>query len=617
MKKSSSTKWHKPGKVPDASWTGGGEALFDLAPDEERNLTPCVLPIEGGYRLYYSVSTHTSLYSGGIRSAFSVDGLHWQKESGYRLAAQNRERLLGPSIIQCADGSYRMYLQAASIGRNSIIVSAVSSDALEWARESGARLQLNETDLGSPCCVDFNDRLRLYYHHYEAQYPHKGVRHIRSATSGDGIHFTPEPGARINQDQPDESYSVYAPDVHPTSNGWFMFYSAWPNYHHGAIKAAESKDGIHWKSKRIILTPSRSREAIVSEPCMTSLPDEDFRLLYEAKENDGIWRIHMAKIKESSACSPSSPLDTPLFTCGNQHGEIRHRTKQPQKRILSPMINRIGFIQGRLCDLVDGKIQAFPWNDWQKEFPAAEELDITLMEWTLDHDNLYENPLMTQEGQRAIRNLCQEHNISIPNLTGDLFMQAPFYKAEGTARQKLVDDMHAVLKACQTIGTKYIVIPLVDGGRLENGAQEDVLVEELRKTIPFLADHDMGIVFESDYTPEEYLRFLNRLDRRFFGVNLDTGNSAALGFKPEEELPLYGDRVLNVHIKDRLPDGGTTVPLGTGAADIAGSISTLEAMGYKGNYILQTARSEDGDHAAAIAAYRDMTIQWLESSQEQ
>ena len=29
-------------------------------------------------------------------------------------------------------------------------------------------------------------------------------------------------------------------------------------------------------------------------------------------------------------------------------------------------------MQGRLSAMVDGKIQAFPWNEWREEFPRAQ-----------------------------------------------------------------------------------------------------------------------------------------------------------------------------------------------------------------------------------------------------
>ena len=67
---------------------------------------------------------------------------------------------------------------------------------------------------------------------------------------------------------------------------------------------------------------------------------------------------------------------------------------------------------------------------------------------------------------------------------------------------------------------------------------------------------------------------------------------------------------MNVHIKDRVR-GGTTVPLGTGAADLPRAMKRLRASGYRGRYILQTARAADGDHAGALARYCGMVRAWL------
>ena len=92
-----------------------------------------------------------------------------------------------------------------------------------------------------------------------------------------------------------------------------------------------------------------------------------------------------------------------------------------------------------------------------------------------------------------------------------------------------------------------------------------------------------------------------------------TLNSASLGYDCTEEIAAYAPRILNVHVKDRLR-GGTTVPLGTGAAELGKAIRLIESSGYAGQYILQTARAAGGDHAGALAQYRDMTVRWLEDS---
>ena len=67
------------------------------------------------------------------------------------------------------------------------------------------------------------------------------------------------------------------------------------------------------------------------------------------------------------------------------------------------MNNKIGFIQGRLSPIVDGKIQAFPWDYWKEEFPLAEKYNFHLIEWTLDQADLYMNPLMTNKGRSKIK----------------------------------------------------------------------------------------------------------------------------------------------------------------------------------------------------------------------
>ena len=272
--------------------------------------------------------------------------------------------------------------------------------------------------------------------------------------------------------------------------------------------------------------------------------------------------------------------------------------------------NRIGFMQGRLSPLVDGRIQAFPWDCWRDEFSLAEHNGFLLMEWTLDQEKLRENPLLTLEGQAEIRALRQRYGLAIPSLTGDCFMQAPLWKAQGSEREALQRDFMAVASACSAVGISMMVVPLVDNGQLENAEQEDTLIDFLESQAEFLAAHSLRVVFESDFGPPELARFINRLDPKLFGINYDIGNSAALGFNPADEFAAYGHRIVNVHVKDRAL-GGTTVPLGTGNADFETVFSTLNRIGYKGYYILQTARAPDGNHAGTLCRYRDMTAEWL------
>lgn len=266
---------------------------------------------------------------------------------------------------------------------------------------------------------------------------------------------------------------------------------------------------------------------------------------------------------------------------------------------------RLGFMLGRFSPIEKGRIQSFPWLTWRDEFVLAKKYGFCLMEWVVEHDRLSENPLMSDMGRAKINELMKKNGVSVRSITCDTYIQEPFYKEEGLRLKELLDDFKKIVESCAKVGIEKIVVPLVDKGSIENRRQEEALLRGMDTIVPLLRNSGAAIVFESDIGPSPLNEFINKFEPRFFGINYDIGNSASLGYDFREELAAYGDRIWNVHIKDRKLKG-TTVPLGEGDADIAGVLGTLRKMGYGGDYILQTARAADGDHAGALCRYRKM-----------
>ena len=277
--------------------------------------------------------------------------------------------------------------------------------------------------------------------------------------------------------------------------------------------------------------------------------------------------------------------------------------------MVNNMYEKIGFIQGRLSPIVDGKIQAFPWKHWKEEFPAAADISIHKIEWTLDQEMLIENPFISKMGHKEIKKLSSEYGVEVVSLTGDCFMQFPFYKYQGKQYEDLVDDLDRIIESCAELSVKYIVIPLVDNGSVDNNEQEEILRKVLTDRVQILKDGGIVVVFESDLEPSSLNDFISNYEKDVFGINYDIGNSASLGYNPAEEFTEYGDRIYNVHVKDRVL-GGTTVPLGTGNADFVTVFEQLKKSNYSGNYILQTARAANEKHSEVLAQYRDMIEKW-------
>ena len=263
---------------------------------------------------------------------------------------------------------------------------------------------------------------------------------------------------------------------------------------------------------------------------------------------------------------------------------------------------KIGFMQGRLSPIENGLIQSFPSNNWQNEIHLASENKLDTVEWTLDYKDLYKNPILNPEGISELNALKEKYDISIPSLTGDCFMQKPFWKESKSHRKKLQEDFINILHGCNKVSISIVLIPLVDNGSIENNKQEQILYEFLSSKKDLIKDLSLRVCFESDFSPNRLKKFISFYDEDIFGINYDTGNSAAMGYNPIEEFQSYGERIINMHIKDRR-FGASTVPLGEGDTNFDLIFDLIKKYNYNGNLILQTARSENNDHLGVLLKY--------------
>ena len=266
--------------------------------------------------------------------------------------------------------------------------------------------------------------------------------------------------------------------------------------------------------------------------------------------------------------------------------------------------SRFGVMQGRLSPPENGLIQSFPWDSWVEEFKLANMLGIRNIEWTIDSDNLSFNPIALNSKLKEIKELSISNEIQYKSVTGDFLMQDPFWKTDLAKRERLLAKLDHILSSMVFHGCKILVVPLVDNGSCVNDIQFSVLRDEFLKRAEWLSSNSIRIAFEIDLAPRHALSMINQFPSDTFGINYDIGNSASLGFDLTDELTIYGNRIFNVHIKDRI-FGGTTVPLGSGHANIPLAITSLVDLGYQGLFILQAARMPNVSEVKTISKYID------------
>jgi|AP95_1055475.scaffolds.fasta_scaffold39025_2 hypothetical protein len=296
---------------PGVHWVKDDRIAIDLDHplDAERILTPNVIRLPGGgYRMYYTglgPARRDPDALGYILSASSVDAVTWRKDPGVRVdlfRPHAAARTLCPDVIPLPDGGYRMYFEALSPDRPTVILSALSEDGLTFAPEDGIRFGDDVWSYGTPRVLYVEGetagsfQYRMYFHRYT--FPlRSGLdagNHIISALSPDGLKFEEEPGVRIAQETERESFSVYAPEVIRLGDGSYrMYYSGWSETVRGGVFTATSSDGLRWQkgSAPCIELGGMWDSDMVSEPCAIDLDDGRSRLFYEACDDDGHYRI--------------------------------------------------------------------------------------------------------------------------------------------------------------------------------------------------------------------------------------------------------------------------------------------------------------------------------------
>ena len=257
------------------------------------------------------------------------------------------------------------------------------------------------------------------------------------------------------------------------------------------------------------------------------------------------------------------------------------------------MKNKIGAMQGRLVPKYQGRYQAFPIGMWQDEFKVAKECGLDLIEFILDFNDADKNPLLKSGGIDEIVNISRDTGVSVQTICADYFMEAPLHSNDNKVVEESLKVLEKLLEAAKVLKVTDIVIPCVDQSSLKTKEAVDEFVKQVAKIIPIIEKENINLSLETDLAPKPFIELLNKLNSKNISVNYDIGNSAALGFDSDKELELYGDRITDIHIKDRALGGGPVI-LGEGNADFVKFFRKLKEFDYQGPFIMQAYRDDEG-----------------------
>jgi hypothetical protein len=255
-------------------------------------------------------------------------------------------RVLSPTVARFEDGRWRMYFEARGPAhRPRVVCSAISSDLLHWQLEQGIRLEGGSNNLIGPRYVPLpGGGGRLYCIAPESRTEGREDTAPRtptvvSAVTSDGLQFAFEPGDRLQAlKEREESAGITAAEVLPPAREgepWTMFYSAWEDVPPGAVVprhpsqdpnaeanglsanfaaasiasdmagfrsrifVAHSSDGLTWnRSGCVIDGLGYGREGLdavhAEDMSVVEIGHGSYRMYYAACDASGNWRIASA-----------------------------------------------------------------------------------------------------------------------------------------------------------------------------------------------------------------------------------------------------------------------------------------------------------------------------------
>jgi L-ribulose-5-phosphate 3-epimerase len=200
---------------------------------------------------------------------------------------------------------------------------------------------------------------------------------------------------------------------------------------------------------------------------------------------------------------------------------------------------------------------------------------------------------MSIKGIGEIELISEQTGVKVQTICADYLMEAPLHSEIRPIAEQSSRVIKKLLKHSALLGVTDIVIPCVDQSSLTGAGKIECFLDNLTPLLHLADKYAINLSLETDLDPQAFVKLLDCFDSNRVTVNYDIGNSAALGYDPIEELDAYGEKITDIHIKDRKLGGGPVI-LGTGDANFDRFFDKLKEFDYQGPFIMQAYRDNEG-----------------------
>ena len=199
---------------------------------------------------------------------------------------------------------------------------------------------------------------------------------------------------------------------------------------------------------------------------------------------------------------------------------------------------------------------------------------------------------MQDAHREEIRQAALDADIELSSLCLGALWHYPFTSPDEPYRRRGVEIVQAAIPLANWLGAKCILLPIDQPKTLDDTEAWDMTVRALDQCLP-LAE-ESGVVLAIENVCSRFLmgapelgRLTDQMASPCCRAYFDVANGAWFGLDPAEEILQLGDRIAQIHFKNRTSPFGTpgsdTVSVGDpGIVDFDAVMAAIRAIGYDG-----------------------------------
>ncbi len=236
---------------------------------------------------------------------------------------------------------------------------------------------------------------------------------------------------------------------------------------------------------------------------------------------------------------------------------------------------------------------------------------IGICEWSLPIDGPYACKLVAELGLSAIQldigpfdrgfsksrpvvqeawlEMSERHSVNFTAMAVRVtdhynLLAGPGSEASEIARRGI----RAAIDACAAMGIPVTMIGTFEASTVRNRHDLDTLVETYRWACDLAGERGLTVAAENTLSVETTLELFDRVDRSNLKLYFDSQNYyLQSGAHTPDVLEALYPHVIEIHIKDGVGGVISSALLGSGDADVLGTLAVLKARGFGGWLILE------------------------------